>query len=221
MNIVKFIIIIFLILNVIINLVWDGLITFKQLDRLEKMMDRNLWTKFKDFFQPSNQLTLSKRIISSINLCFMVPLTLLFLFTIFKDRQEAIIYSIIYVSVRTMSVALLILSTTKTEEIKSTLPSAAFQIFVLVLIILTYCYKINNNTNKQTPLYVYCVFLIFLIVIPFMILRFFPSDFSIDNISNGLNGNNSNIKCYSIEGFKNNKNKMMNQYPNNKKHFFF
>ncbi|GAI95346.1 unnamed protein product, partial [marine sediment metagenome] len=78
---------------------------------------------------------------------------------------------------------------------------------VLVLIILTYSYKVNGNQNKQLAITGYCIALVFLIIIPFFILRFFPSDFSLG----GIGGDSSNVKCFNIETFEN----------KNDKDFFF
>ena len=180
MEAINAIIIIFVSLNVIVNIFWDGMIAFEHFEWVKKLCGN--WDDIKKYFN----INQCERWISCVNFCFMTVLGILLIYGItkiglIKKASSSVgniginavdkpindimgasnsssstslsapnwVYTlgVCYVLARLLLSSATLLTTNLNEKWLSVLPGAALQLFILGLIITSFCYKSFDPSN--------------------------------------------------------------------------
>ena len=204
MEAINAIIIIFVAINIIVNIFWDGIIAFNHFDWIKKLCGN--WDDIKKHFV----INQCERWISCVNFCLMTILGLVFIYSMTLDKVpmkgdsgigiKAVdnfiddgekfsmdprwIYTIgiCYVLARLILVSATLLTTNLNEKWLSVLPCVSLQIFILGLIMTTFAYKSLDNDNNVSIL-CFVIGIILTIVAPFIILRLRPTTESETDVS--------------------------------------
>lgn len=199
MEIINIIIIIFVLLNVITNIIWDGVIVFDYFDWLDKICGN--WDNIKKHFKTNH----CEKWISSINFCFMTIFGILLIIGIINysslgtqnivsplekisaDTSQIPIQNggnvthwlfplaLCYVLARLLIISSTLLTSNLTEKWLSVIPSVSLQIFVLSLIVTTIGYKCIDENDNKNGIIVFIVSILLILILPFIILRLKPS----------------------------------------------
>ena len=196
MEAINAIIIIFVSINIIVNIFWDGIIAFNHFDWIKKLCGN--WDEIKKHFV----INQCERWISCINFCLMTVLGLVFIYSMTLDKipiqsnqdigfkpldnlldgpensTEGPIWiytiGICYVLARLILVSATLLTTNLNEKWLSVLPCVSLQIFILGLIMTAFAYKSLSKDNKISIL-CFVIGILLTIVAPFIILRLRPT----------------------------------------------
>ena len=204
MEAINAIIIIFVSINIIVNIFWDGIIAFNHFDWIKKLCGN--WDEIKKHFV----INQCERWISCVNFCLMTILGLVFIYSMtldkipIKSNQDIGIkpidnlldgnqlflegprwiytIGICYVLARLILVSATLLTTNLNEKWLSVLPCVSLQIFILGLIMTAFAYKSLDKDNKISII-CFVIGILLTIVAPFIILRLRPTTESETDIS--------------------------------------
>ena len=189
MDAINVIIVIFVFINVIVNIFWDGIIAFDHFDWVDKLCGN--WDELKKYFTVNQ----CERWISSINFCLMTVFCILLIYGIVNSTPSdstplnnissgqlgggnfhwVYAFSICYVLSRLILVSATLLTTNLNEKWLSVIPGAALQIFVLGLIITTYGSKVFSDNGDKIAIGAFVASILLTLILPFVILRIVPT----------------------------------------------
>lgn len=184
---INILIIIFVFMNVLVNIFWDGIIAFNHFDWVNKLCGN--WDEIKKYFV----INQCERWISSINFCLMTIAGIILIIGITHssaNSQESggnnhwiFAFSICYVVARLILVSATLLTTNLNEKWLSVLPCATLQIFILGLIAFTFGTPLFENKGNKVVIVSFVVGLLLVLVLPFTILRINPISETENDIS--------------------------------------
>ena len=179
MEVIHILIIIFVFINVVINIFWDGIIAFNQFDWIDKLCKN--WDQIKKHFV----INQCERWISSINFCVMTIAGIILIIGICclsnnflqqsgGNKNWIFVFSACYVIARLLLVSAILLTTNLNDKWLSVLPSATLQIFILGLISFTFVAPLFENNGNKIVVISFIVLLLLIPPPPFIILRIKP-----------------------------------------------
>ena len=185
LNIINVIIILFVFLNISVNIFWDGMIAFNNFGWLKHLCGN--WDKIKKYFKVNH----CERWISSINVSLMTVAGLILIIGIVKTGEssgvvekvtESVVrvdwihtFALCYVLARLILLSATILTTNLNEKWLSILPCASLQIFILSLILTNFSTDIFGEKSHKMVIVSYFVCIVLVLIIPFTILRIKPT----------------------------------------------
>ena len=180
MDAINVIIVIFVFINVIVNIFWDGIIAFNHFDWVDKLCGN--WDELKKYFDVNQ----CERWISSINFCLMSLFGIVLIYGIVNSTPSDQVggggfhwiyaFSICYVLSRLILVSATLLTTNLNDKWLSVIPGAALQVFVLGLIITTYGSKVFSDNGDKIAIGSFIASILLTLVLPFVILRLVPTN---------------------------------------------
>ena len=179
MDAINVIIVIFVFINVIVNIFWDGIIAFNHFDWVDKLCGN--WDELKKYFDVNQ----CERWISSINFCLMSVFGILLIYGIVNSTPSDQVggggfhwiyaFSVCYVLSRLILVSATLLTTNLNDKWLSVIPGASLQVFVLGLIITTYGSKVFSENGEKIAIGSFIASILLTLVLPFVILRLIPT----------------------------------------------
>lgn len=191
MDAINVIIVIFVFINVIVNIFWDGIIAFDHFDWVNKLCGN--WDELKKHFNVNQ----CERWISSINFCLMTVFGILLIYGIVHSTPSdsgsggggssggqlgggsfhwVYAFAICYVLSRLILVSATLLTSNLNDKWLSVIPTTALQVFVLGLIITTYGTKVFSENGDKIILGGFIVSILLTLILPFVILRLIPTN---------------------------------------------
>jgi hypothetical protein len=196
MDFIKVLLIIFISINVIINFVWDGSLTFNRFQWIKNTIGERNWVSVKNFFL----LNRCERWISTISFCSLTIGGIIMIIGIIQENKGSIkegveqvmtqtnswvyIFAVIYVTVRLIHISANLLGSSMTEKWKLILPSAAAQIFILAVIVYLYAFRVivgkgteikEGISHENQAILFFIILIILFVIFPYIIIRYIPT----------------------------------------------
>tara|TARA_Y100000991_G_scaffold206516_1_gene183733 strand:+ start:744 stop:1412 length:669 start_codon:yes stop_codon:yes gene_type:complete len=205
MDAINVIIVIFVFINVIVNIFWDGIIAFDHFDWVDKLCGN--WDDLKKHFTVNQ----CERWISSINFCLMTVFGIVLIYGItkigIKKGSDTVgdigisavdnpidnitggkksvntlygptwvfAFGLCYVLARLILVSATLLTSNLNDKWLSVIPATALQVFVLGLIITTYGTKVFSENGDKIAIGFFIGSILLTLILPFVILRLIPT----------------------------------------------